>query len=92
VLGGALGNLYDRILYGKVRDFIFLTLNISGKDIWPWIFNIADVALVVGVFGLLLGWQRRWFEIGGSLPVARPLSAEPCSNPCSCSPESHESK
>lgn len=45
VLGGALGNLYDRIVYGVVRDFI-------GIGPWPT-FNIADAAIVVGVLSLL---------------------------------------
>ena len=43
---GALGNLIDRIMLGKVRDFIFVFYN---TDIFPAIFNVADVALVVSV-------------------------------------------
>lgn len=46
IVAGALGNLYDRVRYGAVRD-MFLMLPDTG--LWPWIFNIADVALVVGV-------------------------------------------
>ncbi len=60
VLAGALGNLYDRLFNdGKVRDFIKIDLRIAGHDIWPWIFNIADVLLVIGV-GLLM--INIWFE------------------------------
>ncbi len=44
--GGALGNLIDRIWLGKVRDFIFLFYN---TNIFPAIFNVADICLVVGV-------------------------------------------
>ena len=46
VFGGAIGNLIDRLWLGKVRDFLFLFYN---TDIFPAIFNIADVALIVGV-------------------------------------------
>lgn len=45
VLGGAIGNLSDRILYGKVVDFI--DVNISNFH-WP-AFNVADSALTVGI-------------------------------------------
>jgi signal peptidase II len=60
ILGGALGNLYDRVVYERVRDFI---------DVWPglawpsqrsWLyhwptFNLADAAIVAGVIGLMAG-------------------------------------
>lgn len=49
VLGGALGNLIDRILYGYVIDF----LDVYYGD-WHWpAFNIADSAITVGVVMLL---------------------------------------
>jgi len=45
VLGGAVGNLIDRVLYGHVIDFIWLYY-----DRWNWpVFNIADSAISVGV-------------------------------------------
>ena len=44
--GGALGNLVDRLWLGQVRDFIFVFYN---TNIFPAIFNVADIALVVGV-------------------------------------------
>ena len=50
ILGGALGNLYDRVLYSAVRDMLHMLPN---TGLWPWIFNPADVALVCGV-GLVL--------------------------------------
>ena len=43
--GGAIGNLIDRILYGRVTDFI--VWHYKGHE-WP-AFNVADAALVVGV-------------------------------------------
>ena len=47
--GGALGNVVDRIAFGRVTDFVVWRL---GSVEWPT-FNIADAALVVGVIGLL---------------------------------------
>ena len=49
VIGGALGNLNDRIIYGYVIDFIEIYYN---TFYWP-IFNIADVAISIGVILLL---------------------------------------
>ncbi|MHC5067663.1 MAG: signal peptidase II [Planctomycetota bacterium] len=60
ILGGALGNAYDRISalsaasVGGVRDFISVDLNLIGINyIWPT-FNIADVGISVGFIALLL--------------------------------------
>ena len=51
VLGGALGNLYDRMAHGHVIDFIF----VHWKDIWRFpVFNIADCAITVGAIMLAL--------------------------------------
>ncbi|MFC1890020.1 signal peptidase II [Thermodesulfobacteriota bacterium] len=49
VLGGAIGNLIDRVMLGKVVDFISLHV---GRYYWP-AFNVADIAIVCGV-GLLI--------------------------------------
>ncbi len=48
VIGGAVGNLIDRALFGAVVDFF----DFSGLG-FPWVFNVADAAINVGV-GLLL--------------------------------------
>jgi signal peptidase II len=45
VLGGALGNLYDRLAYGYVVDFLELY---AGNYHWPS-FNVADTAISIGV-------------------------------------------
>jgi len=50
ILAGALGNLYDRLVYGAVRDMFHL---FPETNLWPWIFNLADAALMAGV-GLVL--------------------------------------
>ncbi|MBQ3235100.1 MAG: signal peptidase II [Clostridia bacterium] len=49
MFAGALGNLIDRLALKMVRDFIFLFYE---TDIFPAIFNVADVALVSGVITL----------------------------------------
>lgn len=49
IIGGAIGNVIDRIAYGAVADF----LDFSG--LWfPYVFNIADAAISIGVAGLIL--------------------------------------
>jgi signal peptidase II len=49
VLGGALGNVFDRVRYGHVIDFIDVHLVVKGRDHhWPT-FNVADIAICVGV-------------------------------------------
>jgi len=70
-LGGALGNLYDRAVYGQVRDFIHITLKIGGIQIWPWIFNVADIALVAGIGALLAGWTFGWLDVHSPSPSPR---------------------
>lgn len=44
ILGGAIGNLYDRIRYGRVTDFLHVYI---GSHMWPD-FNLADSAIVIG--------------------------------------------
>ena len=47
ILAGAIGNLYDRIVFGYVIDFIDFR-------IWP-VFNVADSVITIGA--ILVGWQ-----------------------------------
>jgi signal peptidase II len=54
VLGGAMGNLYDRVVHGTVTDFIEV---FHGDWIFP-AFNVADSAITVGAILLLLGVLR----------------------------------
>jgi len=51
VMGGALGNGYDRLVHGTVTDFIAVFF-------WP-VFNVADSAITLGVLLLLFGYLRR---------------------------------
>ena len=50
VIGGSLGNLYDRIVYYAVPDFIDLHL---GNFHW-FVFNIADIFITLGIVGLII--------------------------------------
>ena len=50
IFGGALGNLFDRILYRAVPDFIDLHIN----NFHWFIFNIADIFITIGVFLMIL--------------------------------------
>ena len=69
ILAGALGNLWDRLLIGRVRDFLHMLpgwklpfgLHWPGgsPEVWPWIFNIADVLLLAGMGLVMLDmWWR----------------------------------
>jgi signal peptidase II len=67
VLGGAIGNLVDRVTSGEVVDFIEV-----GVPQWHWpVFNVADSAVTVGVLLFALSWSRR------GAPVAAPTAAGP---------------
>lgn len=63
ILAGALGNLYDRMMFGAVRDMLWLFPGVKlpfglhwpqGSDeLYPWVFNVADMALLFGL-GIIL--------------------------------------
>jgi len=50
VMGGAMGNVIDRIRFGYVVDFI----DFSGTGVFPWVFNVADSAITVGIVLLII--------------------------------------
>lgn len=51
VIGGAIGNIVDRIIYGAVADF--LNMSCCGYSN-PYSFNVADIAIFIGALGLIL--------------------------------------
>ena len=68
ILAGAIGNLYDRLQYGLVRDMLLLFPGVhlpfgwrwpdGSTGLYPWIFNVADVCLLVGLFILMILMYR----------------------------------
>jgi signal peptidase II len=67
ILGGAIGNLFDRIRFGFVRDFIRIRV---GKFAWPN-FNAADVWICIGA-ALLLLWSMKRPEPAPAPPAKSP--------------------
>ncbi|HKR64249.1 MAG TPA: signal peptidase II [Thermoanaerobaculia bacterium] len=58
VLGGALGNIVNRVTLGPVVDFLdFYVRTANGAHHWP-AFNLADVAICIGIGTLLLASRR----------------------------------
>jgi signal peptidase II len=76
LVGGAVGNVVDRVLYGAVADF--LNMSCCGLEN-PWAFNVADIAVFLGAVGLVLfagrgnGNERRKVA---AKPEGRPAKAE----------------
>lgn len=71
IIGGAFGNIADRIfmgivgeyggvLEGHVVDFIYFSLEIGGWTVFPYIFNVADVAISCSIIFLLI-FNKRFF-------------------------------
>ncbi len=58
ILAGAVGNLCDRVAFGHVRDLFQFTATVGDRPLWPFVFNAADVFLVVGVALLALAILR----------------------------------
>lgn len=69
VLGGAFGNIIDRlvmaniesyggVLQGHVVDFIHFDLVISGYPVFPYIFNVADIAISTAIIAMILFHKR----------------------------------
>ena len=69
ILGGGLGNLYDRIFIGRVRDFMYMLPDRrlpfgwswpgNNSEIFPWIFNTGDMLLLTGMGILMIYFWRQ---------------------------------
>jgi signal peptidase II len=66
IIGGAIGNAIDRLAYGWVFDFVYFHIRTADWQFNWYVFNLADVAIVVGVAGLLYESFR------GPAPQKRP--------------------
>lgn len=71
IVSGGIGNLYDRMTYACVRDFIhplpgvhypFGWSVMGSREIWPYVSNVADAALLIGIAYLTV---RLWREDSG---------------------------
>lgn len=75
IIGAAASNIADRFIYGSVVDFI----DIQGIPGWTYIFNVADVAIHVGAWPLLIG------ELLGA--THRPSPDSPSDSPAAPGPD-----
>jgi signal peptidase II len=67
VLAGGLGNLYDRLVYACVRDFLHPLPNVrwpfgwevfGNREVWPYVSNVADAFLLVGIGVIMIKLWR----------------------------------
>ncbi len=68
LLAGVVGNMYDRLAFGHVRDMIYALP--QWPSLFPWIFNVADVLLCTGVGLMVL------YSLFQSEPRKQPSTAE----------------
>ena len=66
IIGGAIGNGIDRLVYGAVVDFVLFHITTKSFNFVWYVFNLADVAIVAGVIGLLYEY------VIGAAPQKRP--------------------
>lgn len=59
VIGGAIGNAFDRLVNGWVADFVLFHVETATWRFNWYVFNLADVAIVAGVLGLLYDSLRK---------------------------------
>lgn len=69
IAAGAIGNLYDRITLHYVRDFIYMSL--PNLEFWPWVYNVADALISIGVILLAIDIIRTPSTTGSTKQSAR---------------------
>lgn len=87
IMAGGLGNLYDRIRYGVVRDFLHMLPDWhlpfgwrwpnNSPELFPWVFNLADVMLLIGMIALMIHINRVEKKRRTSEITPAPASAAP---------------
>ncbi|MBL8990758.1 MAG: signal peptidase II [Phycisphaerae bacterium] len=89
LLAGGVGNVYDRLFYSCVRDFIHPLPGVrfpfgwspfgSNGEVWPYVSNVADALLIVGIGMLFLRLMRadhaHDVQAGHAAPDAKPAPA-----------------
>ncbi|MDQ7013777.1 MAG: signal peptidase II [Planctomycetota bacterium] len=86
VLGGGIGNVFDRLVFACVRDFLhplpgvllpfgWTWPNDPSGQVWPWVSNIADLFLILGVLGLMVAMWRMPKPPATEAPVRQEPSA-----------------
>lgn len=84
LLAGGLGNLYDRLMYACVRDFIHplpgveLPFGLSypwasgpaAREVWPYVSNVADLLLIIGIAALVVHTWRAGLRHSTTAPAA----------------------
>jgi len=84
LLAGVLGNMYDRIRLGYVRDMIYALPDWKNplrgmfpawQTVFPWIFNVADSLLCVGVFFMIIYSFIHRPQHGSAEPESEPQSS-----------------
>jgi signal peptidase II len=85
IFAGGIGNLYDRLVFGCVRDFLHPAPGVrlpfgwswpggAGTELWPWVSNVADALLLIGVALLMI---RMWRSTQPTKPETARKPAEP---------------
>lgn len=74
LIGGALGNVIDRVTYGAVADFLNMSLP-NWRN--PYSFNLADISIFIGAFGLFLQPPAKPEPVGPVRKATRRSPAKP---------------
>ena len=90
ILGGAVGNVIDRLLMAKIGqyggvleghvvDFIHFNLEISGYPVFPYIFNVADIAISTAIIAMIV-FHKKIMPAAESRMAQSPSEVEPAAD------------